>query len=273
VRTASKVSIQCGMLVIPARLGVVIPTSEKTMFHQIHTGCGGRIRQFRKCELCDRQVEYAEVGKGAEVPGTDMLAEVTTDELEALQDWEAKTLRILQFAPAGQVDPLLYGTAYRLAPGHDAAGRPPAMRAAVLLRDAMTTAGLVGVCRLANSLAMLEVRDGEFLVTKLAWPALLRPADQDTVIDPALGPRPQELKMAVALLKSMTADWDPAAHVDTYRESVLELVAAKASGAAPAVAAVAPAVAYNDMMAVLQQSLDQVKATKTTKAPRARKAS
>jgi DNA end-binding protein Ku len=277
VHTAHKITIECGLLAIPARLGVVIPTSENSMFHQVHTGCGGRIRQKRECELCRTMVEYAEVGKGVEVPGTAELVQITKEELDALQDWEAKTFRLDQFCPAGQVEPLLCGTTYRVSPGHDAKGRAPAMRAAALLAAAMTGEGLVGVGRFGNSLAQLEVRDGEFLVTKLAWPVMLRPADQDTVIDPAMAPRPQELKMAATLLKTMTSDWRPDDHSDTHREAVMALVAAKAAGitvAAPARAGAGPA---SDMMAVLQQSIDQVKAQRTTKttsrAPRARKAS
>jgi DNA end-binding protein Ku len=275
LRTSSKIAIQCGLLVIPARLGVVVPSSETSMFHQIHTGCGGRIRQKRACELCREPVEWADVGVGAEVPGTDVLVEVTVEELAALKDWDAKTLRVVQFTPAGQIDPLLYGDAYRLSPGHDAASRAPSMRAAALLRDAMTVSGVVAVCRLDRHLAVLEVRDDEFLVTKLAWPAMLRPADQDTAIDPAMGPRPQELKMATQLIGSMTGPWQPGDHADTYREAVAELLAGKAAGTgmvpAPARAGAGPAA---DMMAVLQQSIAAVKAEAAeakTAAPRARR--
>jgi DNA end-binding protein Ku len=255
VRTAWKGSISCGLLVIPVRLGVTIPTSSKTMFHQIHKGCGGQVKQLRRCERCAEMVDYADVAKGAEIPGTDVLLEVTDEELEALRDWETKTIAIQHFTP-DPVDPLLREQAYYVAPGDGAS------RACALLRDAMVAGGLAAVCRIGyathDSLAVLEVLDGRFLVTKLWWPALLRPADQDTQIDPAMAPRSQELLMASQLLKSMTRPFVPGEHVDGYRESVGVLLAAKSAGRvpAPALAGAGPA---GDMMAVLQQSLAALK--------------
>jgi DNA end-binding protein Ku len=278
LHTAHKLVIEWGLLSVPVRLGVTLPSSGKTLFHQVHVDCGTQIKQTRHCPTCDVDVEFGDVGKGAEVPGTGIMVQVTRDELDALRDWEAGVFRILQFSPASAVDPLLFGTRYRVSPGHDAKGRPPAMRACALLMSAMVTAEAAAVGRYQDSLAMLEVAGGEFLLTKLAWPIALRPADADTVIDlDGAGPRPQELKMAVAMIREMSAPWRPEEHVDTYTESVYGLLRQKADGAVPAGDRPARRPTGGDMMAALTASLDAIKATRTaqpkTRASRARKAS
>lgn len=276
MHTAHKITIEWGMLNVPVRLGVTIPSSSRSMFHQVHVACGSQIEQKRWCPSCQAEIDYSQVGKGVTVPGSDMLVLVSKEEIEALQDWEAGVFRILSFCPAGQVERLLYGSVYRVSPGHDAKGKPSAMRACALLRDVLVAAGVVAIGRYGNSLTQLEVRDGEFLLTKLAWPAVLKPADADTVIDPAAVPRPQELKMALSLVKQMTADFRPEDHVDTYGQGIDQLASNKAQGIAPEPAAAGTAAVYGDMMAVLQQSIDQVKAqraakTTTARAPRARR--
>lgn len=284
MRSAWRGSIQCGLLVIPVRLGVTVPTSAKSMFHRLHKGCGGQIRQVHHCEVCDVDVDWADIGKGAEVPGVDGLVEVTDGELEALRAWETRTASVEYFCPAGQIDPLLRDQAYYVAPGWkdrtSKAGDAGAARACALLRDAMTANGVVGVCRIgyatSDALAVLEVVDGEFLLTKLWWPELLRGTDADTVINPKQPPLPQEVTMARQLLQTMTRDFDPAAHVDTYREAIGTLLAAKATdGTVPfPVTPRTVAAAVPDLTAVLRQSIDSLKAPSTAKPrQRARKAS
>lgn len=255
MRTAWKGSIQCGLLVIPVRLGLTA-SDPKTMFHQIHSGCGGRIKQRRFCSADGAEVEWADIAKGAEIPGRDNLVQVTDDELEQLRDWENKTIRIDHFTPAGTIDPLLYEAAYHVAPGEGA------QLPCALLRDAMVQASLSAVCRIGfptrDALGLLDVRDGRFLFARLRWPAEMREADQDSVIDPAATPRPQELKMAASLLKSMTRPFDPAAHVDTYREAIGALLLAKANGTPAALPRPAASPAP-DLTAVLKQSIAAIK--------------
>jgi DNA end-binding protein Ku len=83
--------------------------------------------------------------------------------------------------------------------------------------------------RQRESLATLRSRDGVLVLETLLWPDEIRPAafpflEQDIEV------RPQELTMAASLIDSMTADFDPAAHHDGYREALIELVDAKVAG-------------------------------------------
>jgi DNA end-binding protein Ku len=63
----------------------------------------------------------------------------------------------------------------------------------------------------------------------LLWPDEVREPDFP-FLDQDLDVRSQELKMASSLIESMTEEFDPDAHHDSYREALAELVAAKAEG-------------------------------------------
>ena len=266
MRTAWKGTVQLGLLAIPVRLGNATDTKNDSLFHQMHDGCGGRIRQARRCELCEKEnLEWGDIAKGVELADGTMVP-VTDDELAELRVWEPKTIKILHFAQKDEIDPLLFDQDYYLEPVD---GGAPAHQ---LLAAAMSqTEGLAAVCEVGwphkLQLALMHLRDGKFVVTLLRWPSQVRVCD--VKVPPVLPARPQEVTMATRLVKSMTKKFDPDEHTDAYRERLVELVTAKASGSAPAVpAAKDQAQKYTDMMDLLQAS---IAAQKATTKPRARK--
>src|SRR4026207_1539885 len=73
----------------------------------------------------------------------------------------------------------------------------------------------------------------------------------------------KEVKMAEALVESLSAEFDPSKYRDAYREQVLDLIERKAAGEefeAPAPAAAAPKVV--DLMAALEASVKAAKAAR-----------
>ena len=107
------------------------------------------------------------------------------------------------------------------------------MRAYCLLRDALEQSGKIAIAQVAlrqrESLAMLRVRDGVLVLETLLWPDEVRAA-AFPFLDDDIDVRPQELRMASSLIDSMTVDFDPDEYHDSYREALLELVAAKTEG-------------------------------------------
>ena len=138
-----------------------------------------------------------------------------------------KSIEVLHFAPAEQLDPILFNRSYFVEP--ETAGA----RAYVLLRDALEQSGRIAIAQVAlrqrESLATLRSRDGVLVLETLLWPDEVRAAsfpflEQDIEV------RPQELTMASSLIDSMTSDFDPDAHHDGYREALTEVVEAKVAG-------------------------------------------
>jgi len=152
---------------------------------------------------------------------------LTDEDMSDLPLPTTKAIEVLQFAPAEQLDPILFNRSYYVEP--ETAGA----RAYVLLRNALEQSGRVAVAQVAlrqrESLATLRVRDGVMVLETLLWPDEIRPADFP-FLEQDIEVKPQELTMAASLIDSMTSEFDPDAFHDNYREALIELVEAKVAG-------------------------------------------
>jgi DNA end-binding protein Ku len=225
MRSMWKGAISFGLVMIPVRLYAA--TEQKDIaFRQVHREDGGRIRFRRVCSIDGQEVPYEDVAKGYELPDGDMVV-LTEEDMADLPLPTTRSIEVLHFTPAEQLDPILFNRSYYVEP--EAAGT----RAYVLLRDALTDSGRIAVAKVAlrqrESLATLRVRDGVLVLETLLWPDEVRAADFP-FLDDDVSARPQELTMAESLIDSMTVDFDPGAYKDEYREAVIELVAAKTEG-------------------------------------------
>jgi DNA end-binding protein Ku len=233
MRSMWKGAISFGLVMIPVKLYAATEQRDVT-FRQVHQEDGGRIRFQRVCSVCGREVPYADVAKGYELPDGEMVV-LTDDDFADLPLPSTRSIDVVQFTPAEQVDPILHGRSYYTEP--DQVGT----RAYVLLRDALEDSGMVAIARVAlrqrESLAALRVRDGVIVLDTLLWPDEVRTPDFK-FLDEDVPVRQQELKMAASLIDSMTSDFDPDEFHDGYREALEELVSAKVAGrevAAPVV--------------------------------------
>jgi DNA end-binding protein Ku len=225
VRSMWKGGISFGLVMIPVRLYAA--TEQKDIaFRQVHRADGGRIRFRRFCSVCDEEVPYEDVVKGYELSTGEMVI-LDDEDLADLPLPSTKSIEVLHFAPAEQLDPILFNRSYYVEP--EAAGA----RAYVLLRDALEQSGRIAIAQVAlrqrESLATLRSRDGVLVLETLLWPDEVRAAEFP-FLEQDIEVRPQELTMAASLIDSMTSDFDPDAHHDGYREALIEVVEAKIQG-------------------------------------------
>jgi DNA end-binding protein Ku len=225
MRSMWKGAISFGLVMIPVKLYAA--TEQKDIaFRQVHREDGGRIRFRRVCSLDGAEVPYEDVAKGFELPGGEMVV-LTDDDLADLPLASSKSIEVMHFTPADQLDPILFNRSYYVEP--EAAG----VRAYALLRDALERSGRVAIAQVAlrqrESLATLRTRDGVLVLETLLWPDEVRGADFG-FLDEDIEVRTQELRMATSLIDSMTVDFDPGEYHDRYREALQELVTAKTEG-------------------------------------------
>jgi DNA end-binding protein Ku len=172
------------------------------------------------------EVPYEDVAKGYELPDGEMVV-LDDDDMADLPLASSKSIEVLNFTPAEQLDPILFNRSYYIEP--EAAG----VRAYALLRDALERSGRVAVAQVAlrqrEALATLRCRDGVLVLETLLWPDEVRAADFPFLSDD-IEVRSQELRMATSLIDSMTIDFNPDEYHDRYREALQELVAAKTEG-------------------------------------------
>jgi DNA end-binding protein Ku len=262
VQTVWKGSISFGLVSIPVRL--VSATQEKDVsFRQVHAADGGRVRYKRVCEAGGHEVAYADIAKGYELPGGQMVI-LTDEDFEDLPIKSSRAVEVLGFVPFSQIDPTSLNRAYYAEPTGDT--KPYA-----LLRDSLERSGRVGVVKVSlrnkERLAVLRSFEGVLIVQTMLWPDEIRKPEFD-FLDEDVEVRKQEMAMAESYIDTLAGDFDPEEYHDEYREALLEVVNAKAEGAevvAPPEAAPAEGKVV-DLMEALRRSVEEAKQGRAAKA-------
>ena len=221
-------TVSFGLVSIPVRLYPAAAPRE-VAFRQVHTEDGGRISFRRVCTACGRDVPYAGVARGFELPDGDLVV-LSDEDLASLPRERSHRIDVLSFTSGRDIDPMLADRGYYLEPAASGA------RAYRVLATALQRAGKVAVAtvtlRQRETLAQLRARDGVLVLQTLLWPDEVRAADFP-VLDEDRDARDEELAAAVSLIDAMTAPFDPAAHHDRYPAELADLVQAKVSGRHP----------------------------------------
>lgn len=220
-------AISFGLVSIPIKL-VNATENHSIHFRQIHLADGGRIRYRKVCELDEEEVSGGEIGKAYEDADGTMIP-ITDEDLAQLPLPTAKTIEIVAFVPADEIDPLQMDAAYYLS-----ANGVPAAKPYTLLREALKRSNKVAVAKYAlrgrERLGMLRVVDDVIAMHGLLWPDEIR-APEGVAPDGDVTVRDAELDLADALMDTL-GEVDMDSLHDDYREAVEELIAAKASGEA-----------------------------------------
>ncbi len=223
-QTVWKGSISFGLVSIPVRL--ISATEEKSVsFRQVHAADGGRIRYQRICDIDGKEVAYADIAKGYELGGGEIVM-LTDEDLADLPVTSSKVVDVTAFVPFDQVDPTALSRAYYAEPTGDA-------KPYVLLRDTLEESGRVAVVKVAlrnrERLAVLRPQDGVLVVQTMLWPDEIRRPDFK-FLDEGVTVRPQEQQMAQSYVETLAGDFEPEQYVDDYRHAVEEVVQAKIQG-------------------------------------------
>jgi DNA end-binding protein Ku len=219
-----KGTISFGMVAIPVK--VFSATEEKGIsFRQVHTADQGRIRYRRVCEVCGKEIPYSDIGRGYELADGRIVV-LTSEDFADLPLPTAKSVEVLEFVPAEQVDPLFFAKPYYLAA--DGAGAKPY----VLLRDALAKTGQCALVKVAirtrEALALLREHEGVLVMQTMLWPDEVR--DSSFAVPTGVEVKKQEVAMAESYIATLTADFDPDRYKSDYREALEALVAAKVEG-------------------------------------------
>jgi DNA end-binding protein Ku len=255
VRSIWNGAISFGLVSIPIKL-VNATESHSISFRQIHTEDGGRVRYRKVCELEDREISQAEIGKGYEdADGT--IIPITDEDLAQLPLPTTKTIEIVAFVPGDRIDPLQMDAAYYLQ-----AGGAPAAKPYTLLREALKRSNKVAIAKFAlrgrERLGMLRVVEDAIALHGLLWPDEVR-APEGLAPDTKVTISDKELDLADALMDTL-GEIDLDELHDEYREALEEVVAAKAAGEAPPEAPErAKGGKVLDLMAALEKSVRDAK--------------
>ncbi|MBB5953452.1 DNA end-binding protein Ku [Saccharothrix tamanrassetensis] len=260
MRAVWRGSVTFGLVTFPVRL--FSATREHGFrFRQVHRADGGRIRHRRVCEVCAEEVALVDVVKGYEL-ADGRLVLFEPEDFEGLPVVSGRTIEVVQFAQADQVDPILLDRSFYLEPERSA------VRSYCLLRDALERAWRVAVVRVAirrrESLAVVRPRGRVLVLQTLLWPDEVREPDFGFLGDAVVESGLPEVRVATSLVNSMTAEFDPGVFSDGYRDALAGLIEAKAAGAEiPVSRAPEETGGGLDLMTALRRSLDRVRSSRS----------
>jgi DNA end-binding protein Ku len=229
MRSIWKGSLSFGLVNVPVK--VYSATEDHDVkFHQVHAKDNGRIRYKRVCEVCGEVVEYRDIARAYESDNGQTVI-ITDEDLDTLPEEKSREIEVLEFVPAGDLDPLMYDRSYYLEPDSKST------KSYVLLAKTLANTDRVAIVHFAlrnkTRLAALRVKDFSkrdvMVIHTLLWPDEIRDPDFPS-LDKEVDVKPAELKMAEQVVESMADDFKPEQFHDTYQEQLHELIEAKLEG-------------------------------------------
>ena len=239
-----------GLVSIPIRL-FAAARSERISLNQLHKVCHSRVRQPQFCPTCNRQIERSEIIKGYEYE-KDQYVLFTEEELDKLDPPSARTMEILQFVKLEDVDPLYFDASYYATP--EDAGK----KAYHLLLSAMEESGHAAIAKLymhqREYIVVIRPRAHGLTIHTMYYADEIRSVSEYGQKDGA-EPKEQERKLALQLIESLSAPFEPQKFRDEYRESLKSMITAKLKGQEVAAAPHPQLAPVVDLMEALKKSL------------------
>jgi DNA end-binding protein Ku len=216
--------IRLALVSIPVEVYSATKSGATIQFHQIHEPSGKRIN-YEKVVQGIGPVDRDEIVKGYEVSKGNYVL-LHDDAIEDDQVESRRTLELVQFVDAGEIDVFYFEKPYYVVPADDLAEE-----AYVVLREALKQSKKV-------ALGQLSVRGREYLVS-------LKPCGKGIVLEtlryedevrkaqsyfkdlPTAKPSKDMLDLAKTLIEQKTAPFDPGEFHDRYVEALEELIEKK----------------------------------------------
>jgi DNA end-binding protein Ku len=224
MRPAWSGTIAFGLVTVPVKLYSAVESSEEVAFHLLDRDTLTPIKEIRINAKTGKEVPWNRIVRGVEY-AKGRYVPLSKDELDALPLPSARTLDLLGFPPAGEVDPVIFDRAYYVGPGEGG------QKAYELLRDAMTKLDRVGLGKIAvrtrEHLAVLRPHGRVLLLHTVHWADEVRQPRDIPDLSRRVEAHANERRMAEQLVSSMAIAFEPDRYHSEYKKALLALVRAK----------------------------------------------
>jgi len=246
-----------GLISMPVRLHSGA-RSNHISFHMLHRDDHVRVKQQLVCPEEDKVVSRDEIVKGYEFRKDEYVI-IEPEEIKRIEPKTAKTMEILEFVKAEEIDPIYFESSYYMVP-EEAGKRPYA-----LLSKALEEGGHVAIAKLAmhnrEYTVFLRPYTGGLMLHTMYYQDEIRQVENFGSTDVEI--KENELKVAHQLVQALEAKWDPKKYYDTFEANVKELIKAHLEGKqVNAVEKPKKAAPVVDLMEALKQSLAQMEGQK-----------
>src|SRR5437870_6194661 len=220
-----KGSISFGLVNIPIELHTAV-RDHRPRFRMLHAKDKSPVKFQRICVRDGHPVAWEDLVKGYEYQKGHFVV-ITKDDFEAAALEKTRTVDIIDFVKADEIDDRFFETPYYLVPAKGGE------RAYALLREAIRESGRIGIAKFilrdAQHLAAVEAIEQTIVLTVMRFADELVDAGQFELPGDS-GMRKTELDMAKALVNSLAAEWNPSKYTDEYRENLMKVIQAKVKG-------------------------------------------
>ena len=217
--------IRLALVSIPVEMYSATKSGAKIRFNQIHEPSGKRI-SYEKVVPGIGPIDRDDIIKGYEVSKGEYVL-LDDEEIEAVKIESKRTLELVQFVDACEIDPLYFEKPYYVAPKDELAEE-----AFIVLREALRKAGKVGLGQLSirgsEKLVALKPCGKGLLLETLRYADEVRKGQSFFSEIEEAKPKKELLDLAQTLIDQKSAPFDANEFEDRYVEALKKLIDKKA---------------------------------------------
>ena len=261
-RTYWKGHLRLSLVSIPIDVYNAVESQFEISFRQIHKPSGRRV-SYEKTVSGIGKIENSDIVKGYEVE-PDVYVILEPEEIDAVKLESKKTIDLVQFVDAKDIDYRYFERPYFITPADALAGE-----GYVVIRDALRKTGKVGLAQVTIGgrewlVAIAPLQDGLCMAMLRYADELRKPEDFFDEV-PTAKPEKEMVDLAVQLITKKSAAFHPEKFENHYQTALQALVTAKVKGKKIIASPETPrALGGNvvDLMAALRASVEGKAASK-----------
>ncbi len=220
--------LRLSLVSIAVEIYNAVESKSEISFRQIHKPSGRRV-SYEKVVPGLGKIETSDIVKGYEVD-SDTYVILESEEIDALKLDSKKTIDLVQFIDAKDIDYRYFERPYFVTPSDALAGE-----GYVVIRDALRKTGKVGLAQVTISgrewlVAIAPLEDGLVMEMLRYAEELRQPADFFDEVPTAKADK-EMVELAVQLIEKKAAPFKADAFVDHCQTALKELVETKVKGA------------------------------------------
>ena len=272
-RTYWKGHLRLSLVSIPIEIFNAVESKAEISFRQIHKPSGRRVN-YEKVVQGIGKIDSADIVKGYEVE-PDTYVTLEPEEIDAVKLESKKTIDLVQFIDAKDIDYRYFERPYFITPADKLAGE-----GYVVIRDALRKTNKVGLAQVTIAgrewlVAIAPLEDGLVMEMLRYAEELRKPEDFFDEVPPEK-PAKEMVDLAVQLITQKSAPFRPEKFEDHYQTALRELVQEKLKGHKIIAAPEQPRIKGGnvvDLMAALRASIEGKKPPTKTKLSKSRRKS
>lgn len=219
--------LRLSLVTIGVEIYNAVESKADITFRQIHKPSGKRVN-YQKVVQGIGKIESSDIVKGYEVD-KDTYVTLDPEEIDAVKLESKKTIDLVQFVDAKEIDYRYFERPYFITPTDDLSGE-----GYVVIRDALRKTGKVGLAQITISgrewlVAIAPLEDG-LVMEMLRYEEELRKPEEFFDEIPSTKPDKEMVDLAVQLIGKKSAAFKPGKFEDHYQTALKALVQDKLKG-------------------------------------------